>query len=174
MTAQSSLRQLIRERIAENPSTMTDALARELSISEAEVVRCLPDEMWTEAPTEEFQTIWKTMTGWERITFIARNPGAVVEVSGTLPDGSPGHGMFNLTDSSNPLRGHLMINRLGSILLVSKPFFKLESHSVQFFDTEGEPMFAVYVGRDEKRTLLPSVLEGFMALRDRYATQEAR
>ncbi len=151
---------------------MTDALARELGLSEAEVIRALPNEMRVEAPTSDFETIWQDMTNWEKVTFIVRNAGAVVEISGTLPGGSFAHGMFNLMDRSNPLRGHLMTDRLGSIFLVSKPFFKLESHSVQFFDTEGEPMFAVYAGRDEKRTLLTSVVEGFTAMRSRYEQQE--
>ena len=151
---------------------MPDTLARELGISEADVIRSLPVEMWVEAPAGDFEALWDTMAGWEKTTFIARNEGAVVEVSGTLPGGSFGHGMFNLAEQGNPLRGHLMVDRLGSVFLVSKPFFKLESHSVQFFDTQGRPMFAVYVGRDEKRALLPSVLEGFMALRGRYAPKE--
>jgi len=153
---------------------MPDALARELGISEAEVIRCLPEDMRVEAPAKDFESIWKTLTGWEKITFIACNQGAVVEVSGTLPNGSFGHGMFNLMDQTNPLRGHLMIDRLDAIFLVSKPFFNLESHSVQFFDTNGHSMFAVYVGRNEKRVLLPSVLDGFMTLRNRYRQLEAQ
>lgn len=151
---------------------MLDSLAHELEISEAEVIRGLPENMRVDAPASDFEAIWNTMTGWERVTFIARNPGAVVEVSGTLPEGKFGHGMFNLIDRNNPLRGHLMVSRLGAIFLVSKPFFKLESHSVQFFDTDGQAMFAVYVGRDEKRALIPSALEGFTALRNRYADRE--
>lgn len=170
MTTQHPHQELVRERIAENPSTMPDVLADELGISEAEVIRCLPETMRVEAPAKDFESIWKTMTGWEKITFIVRNQGAVVEISGTLPDGRFGHGMFNLMAPGNPLRGHLMVDRLDSIFLVSKPFFKLESHSVQFFDTEGRAMFAVYVGRDDKRTLLPSVMTSFTALRDSYAT----
>ena len=171
MTTQATA-DIIREKIAKNPSTMPDLLAHELGISEAEVIRGLPENMRVGAPASDFEAIWKTMTGWERITFIARNPGAVVEVSGTLPGGRFGHGMFNLIDRDNPLRGHLMVNRLDAIFLVSKPFFKLESHSVQFFDTDGQAMFAVYVGRDEERALIPSVLKGFTALRDRYANRE--
>ena len=148
-------------------------LASELGVSEAEVIRCLPEEMRVEAPTGDFEAIWNTMVGWEKVTFIARNPGAVVEVVGPLPKGAFGHGMFNLMDRDIPLRGHLLVDRLGSVFLVSKPFFKLESHSVQFFDTEGTAMFSVYLGRDHKHVLLPSVLAGFMELRSRYESREA-
>jgi heme iron utilization protein len=52
----------------------------------------------------------------------------------------------------------------GAIPCVSKPFMGLESHSVRFYNEKGEAMFAVYVGR-EGRALIPSVREGFMALR---------
>ncbi len=172
MTTMYSPQNIIRERITENPSTMTDVLARELDVSEVEVIRCLPKDMWVEAPAKDFESIWNFMTDWEKVTFITRNPGAVVEVSGVLPKGSFGHGMFNLMDRSNPLRGHLLVERIGAILLVSKPFFKLESHSVQFFDSDGLFMFAIYAGRDENRALLPSVLENFMDLRSRYSQQE--
>ena len=148
---------------------MLNTLADELDLPEAEVMRCLPEEMRTEANVEDFLEIWDAMTGWEKVTFIVRNAGAVVEVCGRLPKGSHGHGMFNLMDRSNPLGGHLFTDRLGSIWLVSKPFFKLESHSVQFFDLQGAAMFSVYLGRDEKRKILPQPLEGFMELRLRYA-----
>lgn len=168
----SPIREHVRRKIHKNPSVMTSSLANELEINEAEIIRHLPEKMWVEAPIEDFKNIWMIMTGWEKVTFIVCNPGAVVEMSGTLPSGNFGHGMFNLMDRSNPLNGHLMIDRLGSIFLVSKPFFTLESHSVQFFDTHGLSMFSIYVGRDEKRTLLPSVKKSFLALRNRYVHRE--
>ncbi|MGE4292636.1 MAG: heme utilization cystosolic carrier protein HutX [Desulfovibrio sp.] len=153
---------------------MLAGLADELGLPEAEVVRHLPEEMRVQAPAADFAEIWETMTGWEKVTFIARNQGAVVEVCGRLPKGRFGHGMFNLMDKGNPLGGHLFADRIGSIWLVSKPFFKLESHSVQFFDLQGQAMFAVYAGRDDKRTILSSVRDGFWGLRNRYAAQEVQ
>ncbi|MGE4506278.1 MAG: heme utilization cystosolic carrier protein HutX [Desulfovibrionaceae bacterium] len=172
MTNNSPHLETIRERISENPSLMPMALADELNLPEAEVVRCLPEEMRVEAPASEFEAIWEAMTGWEKVTFIARNPGAVVEVSCRLPKGRHGHGMFNLMERGNPLGGHLFADRIGSIWLVSKPFFNMESHSVQFFDVDGAAMFAVYLGRDDKRAIIGSVREGFLELCARYGDGE--
>ncbi|MEF2146363.1 MAG: heme utilization cystosolic carrier protein HutX [Desulfovibrionaceae bacterium] len=163
----------IQARIIKNPSEHTMNLAEEFGVSEAEVVRCLPDEMRTEAPASDFETLWNTMTKWDKVTFICRNAGAVVEVVGKLPQGNFGHGFFNLNDKDSALRGHLFADRVGSIWLVSKPFFTMESHSVQFFDIDGNAMFSVYLGRDAKRQILESVRTDFLALRERYATGRA-
>lgn len=76
--------------------------------------------------------------------------------------------MFNLMDRTSPLGGHLFVKELASIWFVSKPFFGKESHSVQFFDITGKQMFAIYLGRDEKREIILQVKQGYDALRGRY------
>ncbi|MGE4469046.1 MAG: heme utilization cystosolic carrier protein HutX [Desulfovibrio sp.] len=167
------LREKVQEKVRENPSVHARALADELGMSEADVVACFPETMRVEVPAKEFESLWKEMTTWEKVTFISCNEGAVVEVSGRLPKGRFGHGFFNLMERGNPLKGHLFVDRLGSIWLVSKPFFNMESYSVQFFDTQGQAMFSVYLGRDEKRRILGSVLERFLVLRGQYASEVA-
>ncbi len=159
----------VRERVEKNPSLMLGNLARELGIPEGAAVQALPNEMRQAAPASDFAAIWDEMAGWEKVTFIAQNAGIILEYGGRLPRGAFGHGMFNLHEPDHPLGGHILFERIGAVFLVSKPFFKLESHSVQFFTAQGEQAFGVYVGRDEKRQLLPAVRQAFMALRSRYA-----
>lgn len=161
----------VRERVAKNPSLMLSGLARDLGIPEGAAVLALPEEMRVAAPAEDFAAIWEEMTGWEKVTFIAQNAGIIVEFGGRLPKGSFGHGMFNLHEKGHPLGGHILSSRIASVFLLSKPFFKMESHSVQFFTETGEQAFGVYVGRDENRQLLASVKESFMTLRGRYETR---
>ncbi|VFQ46109.1 heme utilization cystosolic carrier protein HutX [Desulfoluna butyratoxydans] len=161
----------IQEMIDENPSTMPGQMAAQLHISEAAVVSALPNPMATFVDAAHFNTVWEAMTGWEKVTFLRQSPTSVIEVKGKLPKGTHGHGYFNLMDRENPLGGHLKVDKLGAICFLEKPFFGLESLSVQFYDTNGDHMFAVYAGR-EKRTLIPSVKAGFHALRNQLTSKE--
>lgn len=164
--------QEVQKRVAENPSVMTKKLAEELGITEADVIASLPEDMRAKAKTENFEAIWNAMTGWEKTTFILANAGGIVEIAGALPKGKFMHGMFNLMDKSCPLGGHLFVEELGSIWFVSKPFFNKESHSIQFFDKNGNQMFAVYLGRNAEREIIPSVKEGYNALRTQYGKSD--
>lgn len=161
--------QVVRQKVAENPSVMLMSLAKELGRSEVEAVAALPEEMRVRASKNDFEAIWTTMTNWESCTFITISCGGVVEVEGKLPQGNVMHGMFNLTDKQCPLGGHLFVNRLEHIWFVSKPFFNKESHSVQFFDAAGDQMFAVYLGRNEQREIIPSVKEAYTRMRNEFA-----
>ena len=71
------------------------------------------------------------------------------------------------------LCGHLLTSKIASVWFVSKPLFGLESHSVQFLDAEGRQCFGVYLGRNEKREIIPSVREAFMAMKTKYSAVAA-
>lgn len=162
----------IKEKIESDPSAMPAMLAATLQIPEGAVVRALPESMRTFFDPGHFDRIWEAMTAWERTTFICQTPGAVVEVKGKLPKGRHGHGYFNLMEKDNPLGGHLKVELLGGICFLEKPFFGLQSLSVQFYDKTGNHMFAVYAGR-EKRELISSVKQGFYDLKNELNGKEA-
>jgi putative heme utilization carrier protein HutX len=63
------------------------------------------------------------------------------------------------------LHGHLRLDLVERIALVSKPFRKTESHYLGFFDQAGECVFKIYLGRDKKRQLFPEQVERFMTLK---------
>ena len=164
---------LVADKLAEDPNFMPQLLAQSLGVPQERVIRALPDDMRARVPGEAFMEIWEAMTGWEKVTFMASTPGAILEIPCRLPKGKTGYGMYNLMDKSNPLGGHLLMGNIASIWFVSKPVFGLESHSVQFYDARGDQCFGVYLGRDEKRLILPSVREGFMALKAKYCQKPA-
>ncbi len=166
------LRDTVHSAVKDSPDVMLHTLAQHCGAPEGAVACALPADMRRFAPAASFDAVWADMTGWEKVTLIAMTPGAVMEVKGRLPKGRRGHGMFNLHDADNPLGGHVFIERLGAVCFLSKPFFGLESHSVQFYDTDGAAMFAVYAGR-EGRALIPAVREAFLALRDRVCAGPA-
>lgn len=167
-----ALQKLVAVKLSDDPNFMPQTLAGELGVPLGRVIAALPGPMRARVPGNRFAEIWEAMTGWEKVTFMAVTPGAILEISCRLPKGRPGHGMYNLMDTGNPLRGHLLADNIASVWFVSKPVFGLESHSVQFLDAEGDQCFAVYLGRDENRRILESVKNGFMALKARYETKE--
>lgn len=167
-----AVRKWVNAAIAEDPNMIPSALAEEIGVAEGVVVACLPGDMCVAASADAFEDVWSAMTRWEKVMFLAVTPGAIMEVNGRLPKGTFGHGFFNIGADGNPLAGHLMIDRLRAICFVSKPFMGMESHSVRFYDKQGALMFAVYVGREEK-SLIPSVVDGFMTLRETFREEVA-
>ncbi len=167
------LRALVVQKLAEEPNFMPQTLAETLDVPLRRIIEALPEEMRARASGADFIPIWEAMAEWEKVTFMAGTPGAILEIPCRLPKGKSGHGMYNLTDKSNPLCGHLLAGKIASIWFVSKPVFGLESHSVQFFDAEGRQCFSVYLGRDAKREILPAVRQGFFSLKEQYTRNAA-
>lgn len=168
----AALCKVVAEKLEENPSFMPQMLAQELSVPLGRIFAALPEDMRSVAPGSQFVEIWESMTEWEKVTFMAGTSGAILEIPCRLPKGKKGHGMYNLMDKSTPLGGHLLMEKIATIWFVSKPVFGLESHSVQFLDAKGDQCFGVYLGRDEKRAIIPSVREGFLELKKRCCGEE--
>lgn len=155
----------IRALYEKNPSMMLHEMAQKLHVSEADIAYYSEDTRVFTTP-DNFDTIWNAMITWEKVTYIVVTKNVITEVHCKLPAGKYGHGFFNPMGDS-PLGGHIRTDAIGAICFLSKPFFGLESHSVQFFDTEGNHMFAIYVGR-ENRELIPSVKEAFLQLKQDF------
>ena len=85
-----------------------------------------------------------------------------------FPKGKNARGYYNLMGRDGELHGHLKLDNVAGIALVSKLFMGKEGHSFQFFGHSGRCIFKIYLGRDEQRQLLPEQVERFMALRRQY------
>jgi len=153
--------------IAEKPETMTSTIATDLGITERDVVKHLPDGMSIEVDVNQFESIWEAMSDWASVTVIIRNSGIIAEIKGKLSKGSKASGYFNLFDRNAPLNGHISIDSIDSIFFVSKKFMGLDTHSIQFFSTE-EKVMSIFLGRDENRAIIASVLESYLKLRRKY------
>lgn len=164
-TTSEGLREFIQTGLdARKPIVLSDLAAR-FDVTELTAARTLPEDVARFAAPARFEEVWTALTGWEKATLILQHRGSVLEIKGRMPAGSFGHGYFNLKDGDNPLGGHIKADGLAAIGFLSLPFMGLESHSVQFFDSEGAVVFGVYAGR-EGRALIPAVRESFFALRD--------
>jgi hypothetical protein len=77
----------VKEIFAENPSQMPSSVAKELGVSELEVIKNLPGEMAVSAPAADFEQIWMNMTQWNSVTAIVQNSGIIAEIKGKLSTG---------------------------------------------------------------------------------------
>lgn len=154
--------------IEEKPETMSSTIADDLGITERDVIKHLPNNMSTETSGNQFELIWESMTEWESVTVVVRNTVIIAEVKGKLSKGSTAQGYLNLFDSDAPLNGHIKVDLIDSIYFVSKKIMNLDTHSIQFFTAEGIKIFSVFLGRNKKREIIPSLLKSFMELRKKY------
>jgi Putative heme iron utilization protein len=169
-SAAMELKNAIAMRITGKKPLMLGMLAQEYGVTELEAAKALPDSMRAFAPREAFDQIWAELVAWTKATFIMQHAGTVLEVKGTIPPGTYGHGYFNLQGEAG-IGGHLKVDDLACVCFLSMPFMGLESHSVQFFNAEGAVKFSIYAGRDG-RTLIPSVCESFSRLREAVCKED--
>jgi len=155
----------IKAAIAAKPDGILEVLAEQHAVPLQTVVECLPEETAGRVDGGRFVEVLADIAEWGDITFICHSKDAVIEISGPLPIGKMGHGMYNLQGGKTGLSGHLRPERCAAIYFVSRPFMGVQTKSVQFFNAAGEAMFKIYVGRDEQRRLRADQLERFERLR---------
>ncbi|MGI2039645.1 heme utilization cystosolic carrier protein HutX [Shewanella frigidimarina] len=155
----------IQQYLSENPAAMPAQVAQALSITELEVVTALPTEQLALLPLTEKDDLLASLPEWGNMTTIVSVSGSIFEFKGSFPKGKYAHGYYNLITKGEGLHGHLKLDDISAIALISKPFRGTESHSINFFGAQGEVVFKVYLGRDKKRVLLSSQVERFQALK---------
>ncbi|WP_153913005.1 heme utilization cystosolic carrier protein HutX [Shewanella sp. TC10] len=155
----------IKQYLADNPAAMPAQVAAELSITEFEVVSALPAEQLALLPLTEKDDLLASLPEWGNMTTIVSASGSIFEFKGSFPKGKYAHGYYNLITKGEGLHGHLKLDDISAIALISKPFRGTESHSINFFGAQGEVVFKVYLGRDKKRVLLSDQVERFQALK---------
>ena len=156
----------LRSRLAADPGVVFETAAREHGVSLRTVVEALPAQMRRFAPGTAFVEVMNNVANWGDVTFIVHSDDGVIEFSGPVPGGTLAQGYYNLSGRSG-LHGHLRHKRCAAIAFVERPFFGRPSAVMVFLNLEGGAMFKIFVGRDEKRELLPHQLQAFRALADR-------
>lgn len=155
--------------LSEKPDGVLETLAELHAVTYQAVIECLAPEQRQKAAPSTFDAIWQDLTTWGPIMFIVHTVNGVFETKAPLPPGTHGRGYFNIHGDS-PIGGHLRVERCAAIYFIDRPFFGRRSCSIQFIDTDGNAMFKVFVGRDEKRELLPEHVARFAKLRQAHAT----
>lgn len=153
--------------LAEKPDGVVEAIAGKAGVTPAEILAILPPGAAIQAPAESFNTIWDELRSWGEILMIVQTPDIVFEVAGTLPEGSEGHGWFNIHGDS-PIGGHIKKEACVSIAFVDRTFHGRRSLSLWFMNAAGSAMFKIFVRRDAQKELLPQQVARFEALRDGF------
>jgi hypothetical protein len=156
----------LRSRLAADPGVVFETAAREHGVSLRAVVEALPTQMRRFARGTAFVEVMNDVANWGDVTFIVHSDDGVIEFSGPVPSGTLAQGYYNLSGRSG-LHGHLRHERCAAIAFVERPFFGRPSAVMVFLNLEGGAMFKIFVGRDDKRELLPHQLQAFRALADR-------
>ncbi|MCU8103890.1 heme utilization cystosolic carrier protein HutX [Shewanella sp. SM101] len=163
----------LRQRFEQQVDLMPAQLASELGIAELEVVAALPPEQVVFVPLTQLDTLLQALPKWGKLTTIVMLSGSVFEFKGDFPEGKYAHGYYNLYSKGDGLHGHLKLDAMSGIALISRPFRGSESHSINFFGREGEVVFKVYLGRDKQRALFPEQVRQFKALATAFASVQS-
>lgn len=157
----------VRQDLAVKPDGVLETVASTHQQPLLSVIECLPTEMWTRISGENFIDVMQNISGWGDITFIVHTKDAIAEFEGPLPDGTVDHGFYNLKGGRG-LSGHLRAVNCRAIVFLRRPFMGLDTLSVQFFNSDGEAMFKIFVGRDESRQLRNEQIKHFTRLEARF------
>ncbi|NRD73207.1 heme utilization cystosolic carrier protein HutX [Shewanella sp. VB17] len=159
--------EVIRQYLDNNPNSMPSQAAVELGVSEWSVVLALPPEQMSQLPLSDKDALLSSLPDWGNVTTIIAVSGSIFEFKGSFPQGKYAYGYYNLITEGEGLHGHLNLDSLSAIALISRPFRGKESHSINFFGSKGEIIFKVYLGRDSQRVLIPEQVAHFNALKER-------
>lgn len=157
----------ITDYLSKNQNVPTLFAARELGVSEREILRNIDDDGITEVSGSFFDSVMKEIAGWGAVTVIVTNDSAIIEMKTSVPVGQYVRGFFNLHSDESHLGGHISFEEIESVFFVSRPFMGKESHSVQFFDKNGKCSFKVYLGRDACGKVLECQKADFIKLKKR-------
>jgi len=156
-----ALKQQVAQLIEQEPTLLPAAIAEKLNVSEFEAVAALPEEMIALVAGDQAQHILESLVGFGPVTTIVHSFGSIFEVKAPFPKGKVARGYYNLMGREGELHGHLKLDNVKNIALVSKPFMGRESHYFGFFCEAGNNIFKIYLGRNEKRELIESQVATF-------------
>ncbi|MGF1807949.1 heme utilization cystosolic carrier protein HutX, partial [Aliivibrio sifiae] len=84
------------ELLEQDPSLLPSDIAKQLELSECEVVKLLPEEMVTLVEGSKAQDILEGLVGFGDVTTIIHSFGSIFEVKAPFPKGKLAHGYYNL------------------------------------------------------------------------------
>ncbi len=147
-----------------DPALLPAVIAEQLNISELQVIENLPDSMVTLIDGMHYLEVLRDIKTWGEITLVIDVDGSIFEMVGHFPKGGEKFGSYNLSDRRTPLKGHLKLDNLATIALVSKPFHGVDTRSVQFLGKSGRVLFKVYLQRDKEKNFIADQLQRFEAM----------
>ncbi|PSW21324.1 heme utilization cystosolic carrier protein HutX [Photobacterium sanctipauli] len=163
-----ALKSQVAEQLEADPKLHAMAIAATLGVTEGEVIMAFPEELVVATSGDKAKAILEDLPSWGPVTTIVHSMASIFEVKAPFPKGKEARGYYNLMGKDGELHGHLRLDLVTDIALVSKPFMGQESYFIGFFAQGGECVFKVYLGRDKKRQLFPEQIEKFNQLKQEF------
>jgi len=161
----------INEYFQSNPRAMTMVAARELGISEAQVMRGLPSDRVTELAADKFRTMMDRLETFEKVHVIVSNGATTIESFGNFGNYSTYGPFFNV--QTKTLDMHIRQDQIEAVFAVEKPghLDGVMTLSIQFYDRQGSSAFKVFLTFGEN---VPSVKcrEWWENFRDEFAISD--
>ena len=144
-TSEDQNAERIRQAFNANRRKMTVQLARELGVSEVEVIRCLPDNLAVELDVSRWEEIIRRFEALGQVHVIVTNNAATLEAFGPFGKFSVFGEYFNVQTKS--LDMHIRHAQLAAIFAVEKPGHVdgVNTLSFQFYDQSGTAAFKVFL-----------------------------
>ena len=150
----------------QQPMSSLAQVGRQLGLTELEAVQALPTEQAQVVDGANFDRLMAELAEFGQTTTVIEVAGQILEYKGGFPEGSYGHGFYNL--KGEHLRGHLNPQEVYAIAFVRRPFMRMETRSFWLFNGQGLCSFKIYLGRDDKRKLLPEQVTKFDELEQEF------
>ncbi|BFQ93370.1 MULTISPECIES: heme utilization cystosolic carrier protein HutX [Pasteurellaceae] len=164
-----TLQQQIAQVLESQPDLHTLDLAEKFQLPEGKILKNLPPH-FVSFFTGQVEALLAEIHTWGEVVTIIEKAGSIFEISGVFPQGKIGYGYFNLNMDKQPdiaLHGHLKLDRVKDIALISKPFRGKESYAIAFITEDDNVLFKIYLGRDTQRQLFPHQVEKFNQLKNK-------
>ncbi len=109
------------------------------------------------------------LSTWGNVTTIILHGGSVFEFKGPFPVGSMGEGFYNLGSAeqgpASGFEGHINLSLITRIDFQERKHRGRDSHALVFNDKNKQPIFKVFVGREENGELIESQLTAFQSFK---------
>ncbi|MBD1391327.1 heme utilization cystosolic carrier protein HutX [Neiella sp. HB171785] len=122
-------------------------------------------EQATVLPGSQAQALMTELASWRNTTTIVIVAGCVFEFKGVFPAGSIAEGYYNLALGEMGFSGHIKLQAIASIRLIERKHRGTDSFAFVFEDRKGQPIFKVYLGRDDQHVIHPEQLEQFQQIK---------
>lgn len=163
---QDDLKALVYQLMREKPMLRPVELANSLGINEWQVISVLEQDLVTRLPGRLAKLVLAEISHWGDVTTIVESAGSIFEFKGPMPDGKDAFGYYNLMGKSGQLHGHLKLDQVVNIALLSKPLRGKEAFAVVFYDRLGDCIFKVYLGRDTQGVVYSHQINAFNRLKE--------
>ena len=157
----------IRSAVAANGRRMTSQVARDLGVTEVEVIRALPDGQSVELDVARWEDLLRSLEPLGRVHVIVTNGATTLESFGTFGGFSTFGDYFNVQTAT--LDMHVRHARLAAAFAVVKPGHMdgVSTVSVQFYDPAGDSAFKVFLSFGGKPPP-PERMAAFERLREAF------